>query len=261
MRTLQPNERYDIIIQMLSAQDMVTVAELMETFNISIETVRRDLNYLESQKRIKKVYGGAILHDRIGSTSGVSQRMTENITEKMAIGQKCAELVHDGDTLFLGGGTTVLHAVNYLKDKKGLTVVTYSLPVATELLSTDAAIYFIGGRIGNEDAHTVQTTDRYWDSFCPPKAIIGASGVSAKFGITDFGIGESQIMQDLLSRSANIIVLADNSKFGVMHAYSSCPLPNVSRIITGSQKKEEILQEFSGYSQRFIFVDVPSPNV
>ena len=64
--------------------------------------------------------------------------MTENIAEKIAIGQKCAELVNDGDTLFLGGGTTVLHAVKYLKEKKGLTVVTYSLPVAAELLFSHA---------------------------------------------------------------------------------------------------------------------------
>lgn len=255
---MQPNERYDIIIQMLSAQDMVTVAELMDTFNVSIETVRRDLNYLESQKRIKKVYGGAILNDRVGGISGVSQRMTENIAEKMAIGQKCAELVNDGDTLFLGGGTTVLHAIKYLKEKKKLTVVTYSLPVAAELLSSDASIYFIGGRIGNSDAHTVQTTDRYWDRFCPPKAIVGASGISSKYGITDFGIGESQLLPELLSRSANIIVLADNSKFGVMHPYVSCPLSSISRIITGSKKRDAILQEFSNYSQRFIFVDIPS---
>ena len=258
---MQPNERYDIILQMLSTQETVTIPELMNTFGVSIETVRRDLNYLEAQKRIKKVYGGAILHNRTGSTSGVSQRMTENIAEKMSIGEKCAELINDGDTLFLGGGTTVLLATKYLKDKKNLTVVTYSLPVATELLSSDVTIYFIGGRIGNQDAHTVQTTDRYWDNFCPPKSIIGASGITAKFGITDFGIGESQIMQDLLSRSANIIVLADNSKFGVVHAYTSCPLSSVSRIITGNRKKEDILQEFSDYSQRFLFVDVPSPLV
>lgn len=254
---MQPNERYDIILQMLAAQDMVTVAELMDTFNISIETVRRDLNYLESQNRIKKVYGGAILNDRVGGISVVSQRMTENIAEKMAIGQKCAELVNDGDTLFLGGGTTVLHAVKYLKEKKDLTVVTYSLPVAAELLSSDANIYFIGGRIDNNNAHTAQTTDRYWDNFCPPKSIVGASGISSKFGITDFGVGEAPILQDLLSRSANIIVLADNSKFGVMHPYVSCPIASISHIITGSKKKNVILQEFSGYSQRFLFVDVP----
>lgn len=256
---MQPNERYDIILQMLSKQEMVTIPELMQTFGVSIETVRRDLNYLEANKHIKKVYGGAILYNRMGSSSSVSQRMTENMAEKMAIGRKCAEFVNDGDTLFLGGGTTVLQAVKYLKDKKNLTVVTYSLPVAMELLSSDVTVFFIGGRISQRDAHTVQITDRYWDNFCPPKSIVSASGISAKFGITDFGIGESQILQELLSRSANIIILADNSKFGVMHPYISCPLSSVSRIITGGRQKEEILREFSDYAQRFVFAeDYPS---
>ncbi|MBQ3549310.1 MAG: DeoR/GlpR transcriptional regulator [Oscillospiraceae bacterium] len=255
---MQPHERHDIIIQMLSAQDAVTIPELMNTFGVSIETVRRDLNTLEQQKRIRKVYGGAILYDRVGITSEVSQRMTENITEKMAIGQKCAELVNDGDTLYLGPGTTVLHAVKYLREKKNLTIITNSLHAATELLQSDATIFFIGGRLSKSSAHTEQTTDRYWDQFCPPKAIVGASGISNNFGVTDFGIGESQIMNDLLSRAANIIVLADNSKFGVVHAYVSCPLSRVSRIITGSAHKAEILRDFSDYSQRFLFVDTPS---
>ena len=252
---MQPNERYDIILQMLSTQEMVTIPELMQTFNVSIETVRRDLNYLEKQKRIKKVYGGAILHDRVGSVTGISQRMGENITEKMAIGKRCAELVNDGDTVFLGPGTTVLQAAKYLKEKKNLTVVTYSLPAATELLSSDATIYFIGGRIDKWDAHTEQTTDHYWDCFCPPKAIVGASGISVKYGITDFEMGDSHLMRNFLSRAANIILLADNSKFGVMHSYISCPISGVSRIITGSRQKEDILQDFSDYAQRFIFVE------
>ena len=252
---MQPHERYDAILQILSSQDMVTITELMHTFDVSVETVRRDLNHLEKQKRIKKVYGGAILYDRIGNITAISERMTTNITEKIAIGRRCAELVNDGDTVFLGPGTTVLQAAKYLMGKKDLTVVTYSLPVAMELLTSDATIYFIGGRIDKWDAHTEQTTDHYWDSFCPPKAIVGASGVTAKYGITDFEIGDSQLMRGFLSRAANIYILADNSKFGVMHSYISCPLSSVSRIITGSRQKEDLLRDFSDYAQRFIFVD------
>ena len=252
---MQPNERYDVIMQMLSSQDMVSIPELMRTFDVSIETARRDLNHLEKEKRIKKVYGGAILFDRIGSASGVSQRMVENMAEKEAIGRKCAELVHDGDTLFLGPGTTVLQVVKNLKDKKNLTVVTYSLYVATELLSTDATIYFIGGRISNKDAHTKPALDRSWDFFCPPKAIVGASGVSSKYGVTDFEPGDSSIMRDMLSRAANIILVADNSKFGQVHSCISCPISDVSRIITGVQQRDDILQDFSSYAQRFLFVD------
>lgn len=252
---MQPNERYDLIMQMLSSQDMVTIPELMRTFDISIETARRDLNYLEKEKLIKKVYGGAILFNRIGSISGVSQRMVENIAEKEAIGRKCAELVHDGDTLFLGPGTTVLQVVKSLKSKKNLTVVTYSLYVATELISTDATVYFIGGRINNKDAHTEQALDRSWDFFCPPIAIIGASGVSSKYGVTDFEPGDSYIMREMLSRAANIILVADNSKFGLVHSCISCPISDVNRIVTGAHQKEDILQDFSNYVQRFLFVD------
>ena len=133
---MQPAERYDLIIQMLSNQEMVTIPELMSKFDISIETVRRDLNYLEKQQFIKKVYGGAILFNRTGSIFDSSTRMGENASEKAAIGKKCAELIHDGETIYLGPGTTVMHVAKNLKEHHGLTVVTDSLYVAIEILST-----------------------------------------------------------------------------------------------------------------------------
>ena len=124
---MQPSERHDIILQKLAEQEMMTVAELMEEFNVSIETVRRDLNHLEKEKKIKKVYGGAILFNRTAIITSGTFRLAENVTEKQAIGRRCAELVNDGDTIYLGPGTTVLQVAKILKERKNLTVITDSI--------------------------------------------------------------------------------------------------------------------------------------
>ena len=256
---MQPSERYDIILQMLSNQDLVTVSELMKVFNVSIETVRRDLNYLAKEQRIKKVYGGAIPFNRTASVKGGSERMVENSAEKEAIGRKCAELIHDGDTVYLGAGTTVLQVAKHLKDRKDLTVVTNSLYVAAELAETDVELHFMGGRISKRDASTPYMPGTGWDHFSAPKAIIGAGGISPDHGVTDYSADESRLLRIMLERAMQIIVLADNSKFGLVHAWVTCPLPRVSRIITGSAAQEDILQDFSNYRQRFLFVDDYAP--
>lgn len=256
---MQPSERYDIILQKLASQDLVTVSELMKDFNVSIETVRRDLNYLAGKHLVKKVYGGAIPFNRTASVKGGSERMVENSAEKEAIGRKCAELIHDGDTVYLGAGTTVLQVAKHLKDRKNLTVVTNSLYVAAELAETDVELHFMGGRISKVDASTPYMPGTGWDHFSAPKAIIGAGGISPDHGVTDYSADESRLLRIMLERAMQIIVLADSSKFGLVHAWVTCPLPRISRIITGSAQQEEILQDFSNYRQRFLFVDDYTP--
>lgn len=253
---MQPSERYDIIIQKLTMQEMVTIPELMSTFDVSIETVRRDLNHLEKQQLIKKVYGGAILFNRTGNAQIGAIRMEANISEKAAIGRRCAALVNDGETVFLGPGTTVMHVARCLRNRKNLTVVTNSLYAVTELVQSDATIYFLGGRISNTDSSTCQIIDdRSWSHFCPPKTIIGASGISVQRGISDFDISDSMQLSDFVARSSTVIVAADNSKFGLVHPYITCSLSKVNYFITGSHQKDDILHDFSTYRQRFLFVD------
>lgn len=253
---MQPSERYDIIMQKLSVQEMVTIPELMSTFDVSVETVRRDLNYLEKQQYIKKVYGGAILFNRKGVVQERSLRMEENLSEKEAIGRKCAELVEDGDILFLGPGTTVLQVAKQLHYHKDLTVITTSLHATMELLNTDVRIYLIGGMVDNRDANIARPhPENAWDHVCPNKAIIGAGGISVKYGVTDFSISDSLYLGRIISRASTIILAADNSKFGQVHGCITCPLPDVTRIVTGSRQQEDILRDFSAYKQRFLFVN------
>jgi len=135
-------------------------------------------------------------------------------------------------------------------------VVTTSLYVVTELMETDATIHLIGGEINKRDGATISYTPHdMWDFFSAPKAILGVGGVSAKYGITDYTANESRTLKELADRAMSVIIVADNSKFGLVHPYITCPLPHVSRIITGIRQKEDILQDFADYRQRFIFAD------
>ena len=259
---MQPNERYDIILQMLSTQEMVTIPELMETFEVSVETVRRDLNHMESKHLIKKVYGGAILFNRPVNDASLDDRHNKNISEKSAIGRRCASLINDGDSLYLGPGTTVRQVARHLREHKNLIVLTDSLYVVMELMNTDVELYFMGGCIDLHDGHVSDMMPQNtWDFFHPNKAIIGVRGISAEHGLTDMYPKQAYMIKNVIARSMNVFVVADNSKFGLVGSCETCPLERADRIITGSAKKEEILKDFSFCRQRFLFAEDYIPEV
>lgn len=253
---MQPSERYDIILQQLSEREMVTIPELMQTFDVSIETVRRDLNYLEKEKKIKKVYGGAILFNRTSGIVGGTRRLSENVAEKEAIGRECITLIHDGDTLYLGPGTSVLHVAKLLKGFKDLTIITDSMYTAMEFMDTETELYFIGGKINTRDAHTaLRIPENAWKDFHAAKAIVGAGGISSEYGVTDYSFSEAYGIRQMLEQALQVIVVADNSKFGLVYSYATCSLDRVDHFITGSAQKADILQDFAHYRQRFIFAE------
>ena len=253
---MQPSERYELILQQLSRQEMVTIPELMQTFDVSIETVRRDLNFLEKEKKIKKVYGGAILFNRTASITGGTLRLTENVLEKEAIGRECAAMIHEGDTLYLGPGTTVLQVAKLLKGRKNLTIITDSMYTAMEFMDTEVELYFIGGKINTRDAHTaMRIPENAWKDFHAAKAIVGAGGISSEYGITDYSFSEAYGIRQMLEQSLQVFVVADNSKFGLVHSYATCALDRVDRIITGSAQKADILRDFAPYRHRFLFAE------
>lgn len=250
-------ERQDAILQMLSVQESVMLPDFAQALGVSVETVRRDLNYLEQKRLIKKVYGGAILYNRTGSVVPLDTRAGVYSPEKVAIGHKCAEFVKDGDNVFLGPGTTVVQVARFLKTRKSLTVVTTSIYAAMEFLHTDATVYFVGGRLDTDDAATSQLVpaDSAWDQLCPSKAIVSCGGISTTHGITDFGICEGMLLSRFISRANQVYVAVDNSKFGLVYPCATFPLSRATYIITGDRQKEEILSSFAQYRQRFIFVD------
>src|SRR5690625_1134036 len=101
-------ERYEIILEMLKKNKIVKVAELCKKFNVSIETARRDLEFLESKGKLKRVYGGAVLEDNTSIEPSYNKRFSENTKEKQFIGKLTSELINDGESLMIDLGTTTL---------------------------------------------------------------------------------------------------------------------------------------------------------
>ncbi|MEG1584913.1 MAG: DeoR/GlpR family DNA-binding transcription regulator [Anaerovorax sp.] len=115
-----PQERYESILKLFTTTTIVKVEDLMKEFGVSVETARRDLNFLEKEGLIKKIYGGATLINKAITEPLSNDRLTSHLLEKESIGKKCSEFINDGDSVLIEIGTTTLQVAKAIRNKKKL---------------------------------------------------------------------------------------------------------------------------------------------
>ena len=210
--------RREKIAEMIQADRVLKVSDLMRQFDVSIETIRRDLEYLEKQGLLTRVYGGAVLNQKKGKEPLYEQREIKHYAEKAAIAQRAVELIEDGDVLGIDIGTTAREFAKALIGKKKVIVLTNSMPIA-EILSEDENIRVImlGGEVRKgEFSVSGFVAEQVMSRFNLDKYILGIGGLTVENGITDYHIEETNLRRVMLERSQKVIGLTDYSKFGVI---------------------------------------------
>ena len=239
-----PQERYQELVKYLQQHEIIKVDKMTELFNISIETARRDLNHLEKEGVIKKIYGGATLIGKDTTEPANSERLAKNIDEKIAIGRKCARFINDGDSVLLEVGTTILQVAKFIKEKKNLTIITNSIHIVNELMDTDFDIYIIGGKMRHGEGSISGAVSMFeLEHFNINKAILSAGGITAENGISDFNMEEALFRRKVIEQSKEIILAADSSKFGRDVLAHICPVSAVDMIITDDKIDPPLLKE------------------
>ena len=142
-------DRREKIIALLNRDGMVKANELVEQYGVSMETIRRDLEYLEKRGLVDRVYGGAILRKKRGVEPKIEKRQLEHYEEKKAIGQRAVDLVEDGEVIAIDLGTTTREFARALVGKKRrLTVITNSIPIALDLsVDENIRVIMVGGEV------------------------------------------------------------------------------------------------------------------
>ena len=132
-------ERHNRILALLQQNGSISVAQLAELFKVSEVTIRKDLSYLEQQKKLYRTHGSAILISPYISDRHVNEKEKKNVAEKRAIGAKAASLIAQDDSIIIASGTTMAFLAREIKPVGHLTVITAAVPV-TSILSQDANI-------------------------------------------------------------------------------------------------------------------------
>lgn len=241
------DKRQNEILKLLLNEQTLKTEYLAEHFDVSIETIRRDINSMEQAGLIKKVYGGvSLLGDsfRISSLDSWNTRLEKNHEDKVKIVTKALDLIHDNSVIALDIGTTTYELSRLLGSKKGLSIITNSLLIAGELAkNTSHKVYCIGGMVMAEEAATGGLFARmFLDNFASIDLFIGsADGISLHSGITEFNEIVVDVKQQLIQRAKKSVFLIDHSKFGNEAMFCSCSLSQASILVTDSGAPERDL--------------------
>ena len=227
-------ERQNQIVQFLQRNHRISITEVCEKFSISEATARRDLEALASEGKIQRVHGGAIALIQTTSESPILQRQDEQTDEKNRIGQTAAALVREGETVFLGSGTTVLEIARNLRGRSNLTVITNSLPVVNVLAgSEEITVICLGGMLRDSELSFIgHITEQALAEVRADKVFIGTRAISLEHGLTHEFLPETLTDRAILKSGKEIIVVADHTKFGRAATVLLAPLERIDTLVT-----------------------------
>lgn len=227
-------ERRRVITERIKATGQVVVAALSAEFQVSEETIRRDLEWLEREGIATRIYGGAVLtgNDRVAPPYSI--RKNTNIEPKVAIARQLAELIQDGDTLMVDESSTSAYAVRALRQKKNITIITNSLELLREMTDLDTwHIISTGGSLKSDvlahvGPHALRTVASYHTRY----AIFSCRGINEQLGLADSDDAVVQIKQAMIASCDCTILLADHRKFDRTGLVALGKLELVDKLIT-----------------------------
>ncbi|WP_026105187.1 DeoR/GlpR family DNA-binding transcription regulator [Halalkalibacterium ligniniphilum] len=236
-------ERQELILSMVKARKVVTIHELVEETGASESTIRRDLTELESANKLKRIHGGASALQRRSEEPTVAEKTVKNNYEKQLIAKQAADILEEGDCIFLDAGTTTFEMIPFLTNKK-VVVVTNGLDSLSALIEHDIETYVLGGAVKRGTRafvgrHAVQMLQ----TFRFDKAFIGTNGIGLEDGFTTPDPQEAFVKETAISLARESFVLADHTKFGET-AFSHFASLDKATIITSAETDQSHLEKY-----------------
>lgn len=227
--------------------------ELCSLFNISKNTLRRDINELEMQNLISKVYGGIILND-IKTTEPFESREVKNKDAKQLIANLASHLLEDGDIIYIDSGTTTMLMIPYLETIKNLTIITNNLHVIIKSLPyPNLNVIATGGTfLRRTNSFVNQEVINSLKKYNISKAFIATTGVSIAKGLTNSSSFEYDIKKYVVENCDEIILLADNTKIDKISLMTYYDLKNIQVFVTNEKPASNYIEFFNHYNIKLI---------
>jgi len=242
-------ERRATIAEMVARRGAVRVAELAARFGVDVSTIRRDLQTLESQERLRRVHGGAL---PIEGASGRTD--ASSTTQEARIGRAAAKMVGKGETIFLGPGRLPLEVARCLGELSQLTIVTNGLDVAHWIAAnTPHTLIVTGGQVeGGDRGLGGRLARAALSSLRADRVILELDGISAVDGLTDDSLAQAEIAQALLEIGSEVVVLVPVERVGRVAAAYIAPVSEADVVVTAREAPSSFLWDLSETGVRVV---------
>lgn len=228
------DKRINKIEEYIVEQKSVSLDELMKVFNVSKNTIRRDVQELVEKGDFKKVYGGvAVIDDKRAKLESFHDRQVRNQTEKERIGKAAANHVNNGDIIFIDSGTTTIEMIESIKQKE-VTIITNSLDFIVRALPYENLNVITAGGILERKTNSFGSL-KYMDilnAYNINKAFMASTGISLSNGVTNASPLESELKTSIVNRSSEVFLLVDHDKFDKYGLMTYCRLDNIDYLVT-----------------------------
>ncbi len=243
-------ERQQEIISIIPYNGYIMVKDLSARFDVTEETIRRDLQSIcERYPSIKKVHGG--VYRTTGDDIATPQTLRNVLltAEKTRFGEYSASLLSSGETVMLDSSTTSAYIAKAIKEKKlNLLIITNSIQIA-EVFQDDENInaVIVGGKLRKTNgsligSSAIEMINRYCADYC----FISPSSIDKEYGLTDNSEEEALVRETMIKNSMKRILVADNTKFGRANPHKIAPLNAFERVITDKATSEEWIDFITG---------------
>ena len=240
-----PYLRRKQILEQIEKKEIVSVEELAQIMtNASLSTIRRDLKALADEGQIELLRGGGVRMKEEAYETPIQTKALLNVEKKDQIAKFAAQLVNEGDVIYIDSGTTVYEMIKYLKDKN-IKVVTSSTRVVADLDDAQFTCIVLGGEVSRSLASIAGSlTESQLDSMFFDKAFLGASGYSVKSGINTPDLKEAKKKRIVKENSADTYVLVDSSK---ANKTTFCKAFDLDECVIITDESNEILEKHAKY--------------
>lgn len=246
------SNRTALILRELHQAGCVSVDALRDKLQVSLATVRRDLQELEDRGLLRRTHGGAIpieplFYEAFRHDRSFQDQVGSFAEEKRRIALAASELISPGDTIALTAGTTTTEVVRSLRTLGGITVVTNTVNVAMELSNRkDIQVFVTGGHLRGDWFSLVgQAAVNTMSSVFVDVLFMGVNGIDAQHGLTCFNGEEMEINRAMARQAKRKIAVADHSKIGVVANWLICPTAAIDMLITDTGATDQMIAPFA----------------
>ncbi|ANR80332.1 MULTISPECIES: DNA-binding transcriptional repressor [Kosakonia] len=232
---MKPRQRQAAILEHLQKQGKCSVEELSAYFDTTGTTIRKDLVALEHSGAVIRTYGGVVLN-KDEADPPIDHKTLINTVQKGLIAETAVTYIHDGDSIILDAGSTVLQMVPLLSHFNNITVMTNSLHIVNALseLDNEQTILMPGGTFRKKSASFHgQLAENAFEHFSFDKLFMGTDGIDLNAGVTTFN-EVFTVSKAMCNAAREVILMADSSKFGRKSPNVVCSLESVDKLITDS---------------------------
>lgn len=251
------SQRISEIEEYIYTHKTVTLDELCQIFQVSKNTIRRDIEEIIQNPDIVKTYGGVMVNTQVKKPLvSFAERNVKHQNAKRLISAKAASLVQEGDSIFIDSGTTTLYMLEHLKEKR-ITLLTNSIEVMVQAIPyANINLISLSGTLNRKTlSFTGNNAARLLSSYNIQKAFLSATGITLENGATNSSPEETCIKEMAVKKSMEKYLLADSSKFSSVSLLTYCDVKELTGIVTDKKPDSDFCDYAAAHHVSLIIAD------